>query len=216
MSPSSTTTSEPNSTALRPAATQAPAGANVVLRPMVGSRAPSSARRSTIKPNREGGARASGHSRQPRSTTAKLQRLAVPRRPAASGQLRNATNAINATMPGGGGGGSRRPRRYLAANDEQPFDPFASDPSEPKAEVVAYCRNIQNPQVLRSAIKGFRGHQVTYFVIDSCKVPAFPNDLFQGIDVRWLEMTNSTVQFHNNFLHGHHHHQQHHSDTTSG
>lgn len=72
---------------------------------------------------------------------------------------------------------------------------------ESQAEVVAFCRNIQNPQVLRDAIKGFRGHQVSYFVIDSCKVPPFPNDLFSGIDVRWLEMSNSTVQFHNNFLH---------------
>lgn len=75
------------------------------------------------------------------------------------------------------------------------------DGGEPKVEVVAYCRNIRNPQVLKDAIRGFRGHQISYFVIDSCKVPAFPNDLFAGIDVRWLEMSNSTVQFHNNFLH---------------
>jgi len=104
---------------------------------------------------------------------------------------------------------SRRPRSYASQSAAHSYDPFAADPADqPKVEVVAYCRNIQNPQVLRAAIKGFRGHQVNYFVIDSCKVPAFPNDLFHGIDVRWLEMSNSTVQFHNNFLHGAHHHPQ--------
>lgn len=94
--------------------------------------------------------------------------------------------------------GERRITRYLASDAYSYGEP--NEP-EPKVEVVAYCRNIQNPQVLRDAIKGFRGHQVNYFVIDSCKMPSFPNDLFVGIDVRWLEMSNSTLQFHNNFLH---------------
>lgn len=94
--------------------------------------------------------------------------------------------------------GGRRLTRYLSSEPYQ-IEP-GSDTGEQKVEVVAFCRNIQNPQVLRDAIKGFRGHQINYFVIDSCKVPAFPNDLFVGIDVRWLEMSNTTVQFHNNFL----------------
>lgn len=93
--------------------------------------------------------------------------------------------------------GARRLTRYLASDAYLAADSSA----ESKVEVVAYCRNIQNPKVLRDAIKGFRGHQVNYSVIDSCKVPPFPNDLFSGIDVRWLEMSNSTVQFHINFLH---------------
>lgn len=91
---------------------------------------------------------------------------------------------------------ARRLARFLS-NDAH----LSESAEQQKVEVVAYCRNIQNPQVLREAVKGFRGHQVNYFVIDSCKVPPFPNDLFVGIDVRWLEMSNSTVQFHNNFLH---------------
>lgn len=85
---------------------------------------------------------------------------------------------------------ARRITRYLA-NQE-----FGSD----KVEILAYCKNIQNPQVLRDAIKGFRGHQVNYFVIDNCRLPPFPNDMFDGMDVKWLEMSNSTVQFHNNYL----------------
>lgn len=89
----------------------------------------------------------------------------------------------------------RRLVRFAAHSDSA----FAGE--QPNVEVVVYCRNIQNPQVLRDAIKGFRGHQISYFVIDSCKVPSFPNDLFTNIDVRWLEMSNTTVQFHNNFLH---------------
>ena len=96
----------------------------------------------------------------------------------------------------------RRVTRLLNGQQDFLFDQTSAELAEPKVEVVAYCRNIQNPQVLRSAIKGFRGHLVNYFVIDSCKVPPFPNDLFHGVDVRWLEMSNTTVQFHNNFLHG--------------
>lgn len=95
---------------------------------------------------------------------------------------------------------SRRLTRFLT-NEAFLFDSWLDGNEQPKLEVVAHCKNIQNPQVLREAIKGFRGHQVNYLVIDSCKVPPFPNDLFNGIDIRWLEMTNSTVQFHNNFLH---------------
>ena len=120
-----------------------------------------------------------------------------PRPTPRADESHDSINTSSQRLPGG-----RRLTRYLAPHQQD------GDSGEPKVEVVAYCRNIQNAQVLRSAIKGFRGHQVNYFVIDSCKVPPFPNDLFHGIDVRWLEMLNSTVQFHNNFLHGHHYQQQ--------
>ena len=67
-------------------------------------------------------------------------------------------------------------------------------------ETVAFCKNIRNVQVLTDAIKGFQGHRVNYFVLDGCKLPPFPNNLFQGVGIQWMEILNSTIQFHEPFF----------------
>lgn len=68
-------------------------------------------------------------------------------------------------------------------------------------ETVVFCKNIRSVQVLTTAIRGFQGHRVNYFVLDGCKLPSFPNNLFKGIHIVWMEILNSTMQFHDNFFH---------------
>lgn len=67
-------------------------------------------------------------------------------------------------------------------------------------ETVATCKNIRNQQVLSDALKGFQRHKINFFVLDSCKLPPFPNGLFHNIDVEWMEVLNSTVQFQKEFF----------------
>lgn len=67
-------------------------------------------------------------------------------------------------------------------------------------ETVVFCKNIRNVQVLTDAIKGFQGHRINYFVLDGCKLPPFPNSLFNGVNIVWMELLNSTLQFHENFF----------------
>ncbi|KAL3240205.1 hypothetical protein MRX96_047952 [Rhipicephalus microplus] len=67
-------------------------------------------------------------------------------------------------------------------------------------ETVATCKNIRNHQVLSDALKGFQHHRINFFVLDSCKLPPFPNGLFHNVDVEWMEVLNSTVQFQKNFF----------------
>ncbi|XP_064490160.1 uncharacterized protein LOC135401589 [Ornithodoros turicata] len=67
-------------------------------------------------------------------------------------------------------------------------------------ETVALCRNIRNQKVLSDSMKGFQHHRIDYFVLDSCKLPPFPNGLMHNVDVKWIEVLNTTVQFHNDFL----------------
>ncbi|CAG2166336.1 unnamed protein product [Oppiella nova] len=67
-------------------------------------------------------------------------------------------------------------------------------------ETVAFCKNIRNVQVLTDAIKGFHGHRINYFVLDGCKLPPFPNSLFNGVNILWMEILNSTLQFHENYF----------------
>lgn len=77
--------------------------------------------------------------------------------------------------------------------EEEPLNPDL-------IETVAFCKNIRNVQVLTEAVRGFQGHRVNYFVLDGCKLPPFPNNLFKGIHVVWMEILNSTLQFHDNFF----------------
>ncbi|CAG2110438.1 unnamed protein product, partial [Medioppia subpectinata] len=67
-------------------------------------------------------------------------------------------------------------------------------------ETVAFCKNIRNVQVLTDAIKGFQGHRINYFVLDGCKLPPFPNSLFNDVNILWMEILNSTLQFHENYF----------------
>lgn len=67
-------------------------------------------------------------------------------------------------------------------------------------ETVAMCKNIRNHQVLRDALKGFQNHRINFFVLDSCKLPPFPNGLLHNVQVEWMEILNSTVQFQKDFF----------------
>lgn len=67
-------------------------------------------------------------------------------------------------------------------------------------ETVATCKNIRNQQVLSDALKGFQRHKINFFVLDSCKLPPFPNGLFHNVDIEWMEVLNSTVQFQKEFF----------------
>lgn len=67
-------------------------------------------------------------------------------------------------------------------------------------ETVAFCKNIRNVHVLTEAIKGFQGHRINYLVLDGCKLPPFPNSLFNGVNILWMEILNSTLQFHENYF----------------
>ncbi|XP_054159095.1 uncharacterized protein LOC128957374 [Oppia nitens] len=71
-------------------------------------------------------------------------------------------------------------------------------------ETVAFCKNIRNVQVLTDAIKGFQGHRINYFVLDGCKLPPFPNSLFNDVNILWMEILNSTLQFHENYFNTNH------------
>ncbi|KAH9388582.1 hypothetical protein TYRP_007923, partial [Tyrophagus putrescentiae] len=88
-----------------------------------------------------------------------------------------------------------------AASNSTPTVEIEEPLTQDQIETVAYCKNIRNEQVLTEAIRGFQGHRINFFVIDGCKLPHFPNDLFKGIHVVWMEILNSTLQFHDNFFH---------------
>jgi len=66
-------------------------------------------------------------------------------------------------------------------------------------ETVVHCTNIHHRDVMREAIRGFRGHRVNFLIIDSCHLPPFPNNWFAGIDIKWMELLNMSVQFSDNF-----------------
>lgn len=62
-------------------------------------------------------------------------------------------------------------------------------------ETIGHCSNIHHSKVLHEAIGGFRGYHLDAFIIDSCIVPPFPNHLFSGLSVDWMEVINSPLQF---------------------
>lgn len=75
---------------------------------------------------------------------------------------------------------------------------IAEGPDE--IETVVFCKTIRNSQVLQNAMKGMQGHIIDFMVLDSCKLPPFPNGLFFNIGIKWMEILNSTVQFKTNFF----------------
>ncbi|KAH9418416.1 hypothetical protein DERP_011278 [Dermatophagoides pteronyssinus] len=98
---------------------------------------------------------------------------------------------------GGGGDGDDD----ITVNGTPTFEMIEEDPIHPDLiETVVLCKNIRNAQVLTEAIRGFQGHRVNYMVLDGCKLPPFPNNLFKGIHIVWMEILNSTMQFHDNFF----------------
>ncbi|GBN54954.1 hypothetical protein AVEN_19997-1 [Araneus ventricosus] len=71
---------------------------------------------------------------------------------------------------------------------------------EAGVETVAFCKTIRNTQVLQNAMKGMQGHIIDFMVLDSCKLPPFPNGLFFNVGIKWMEILNSTVQLKQNFF----------------
>lgn len=71
---------------------------------------------------------------------------------------------------------------------------------EGSIETVAFCKTIRNTQVLQNAMKGMQGHIIDFMVLDSCKLPPFPNGLFFNVGIKWMEILNSTVQLKQNFF----------------
>ncbi|KFM81593.1 hypothetical protein X975_02295, partial [Stegodyphus mimosarum] len=71
---------------------------------------------------------------------------------------------------------------------------------EVQIETVAFCKTIRNSQVLQNAMKGMQGHVIDFMVLDSCKLPPFPNGLFFNVGIKWMEILNSTVQLKQNFF----------------
>ncbi|KAI7693030.1 hypothetical protein SSS_04256 [Sarcoptes scabiei] len=99
----------------------------------------------------------------------------------------------------------------IVINGTPAFEMIEEVPVHPDLiETAVFCKNIRSVQVLTEAIRGFQGHRINYFVIDGCKLPPFPNNLFKGIHVIWMEVLNSTVQFNENFFH--HSHQSKHQN----
>lgn len=90
-----------------------------------------------------------------------------------------------------------RPLRSVGT-DGSAVPPTEQDPE--LIETVVFCKNIQNTAVLRDALKGFRDHRINYLVLDSCRLPAFPTDIFHGIHIQWMEILNGTIQFHEPFF----------------
>lgn len=77
---------------------------------------------------------------------------------------------------------------------------IANHYNKSQLETVTFCKNIRNTEVLKVAMKGMKGHFINYFVLDSCKLPPFPNGLFHNIGIGWMEALNSTVQFQESFF----------------
>ncbi|GIY53635.1 uncharacterized protein CDAR_58561 [Caerostris darwini] len=75
-----------------------------------------------------------------------------------------------------------------------------SSSGESGIETVAFCKTIRNTQVLQNAMKGMQGHTIDFMVLDSCKLPPFPNGLFFNVGIKWMEILNSTVQLKQNFF----------------
>ncbi|RWS25699.1 hypothetical protein B4U80_08856 [Leptotrombidium deliense] len=75
-----------------------------------------------------------------------------------------------------------------------------SQPHPDTIETLVFCKNIRHLQVLEDALKGFSGHRVDHFILDSCKLPPFPTNLFKKINILWMEIVNSTVVLQHTFL----------------
>lgn len=67
-------------------------------------------------------------------------------------------------------------------------------------ETVVFCKHIYDVKSLIQSISSFKGHRINYLVIDSCNLPSFPNNLFKEINVLWMEILNSTIQFREQFF----------------
>lgn len=83
----------------------------------------------------------------------------------------------------------------IALEDEVPIEPHPDI-----IETVVFCKNIHDKKALVTSVQAFKGHRINYLVIDSCSLPSFPNSLFKEINILWMEILNSTVQFREQFF----------------
>lgn len=78
---------------------------------------------------------------------------------------------------------------------KQHYDEF-----DDSTETLGMCRNIHDTVTLLEALRGFRQHRLSYLVIDRSEMPPFPNNMLYKIQVDWMEVINSPVQFHREYL----------------
>ncbi|XP_003743218.1 proteoglycan 4 [Galendromus occidentalis] len=74
------------------------------------------------------------------------------------------------------------------------------DDYDDQIETVATCRGIKHSATLIEALRGFRGHHLTYLIIDNSDLPPFPNNILHRIQVDWMEVLNTPVQFKREYL----------------
>lgn len=67
-------------------------------------------------------------------------------------------------------------------------------------ETVVFCKHISHRSTLINALKSFKGYRISYLVIDSCELPPFPTNIFNQINIQWMEIVNSTIQFKESFF----------------
>uniref|UniRef100_T1JTN7 Uncharacterized protein n=1 Tax=Tetranychus urticae TaxID=32264 RepID=T1JTN7_TETUR len=75
-----------------------------------------------------------------------------------------------------------------------------SEPHPDIIETVVFCKHIYSREQLMESMKAFKGHRINYLVIDSCSIPPFPTNIFNQINILWMEVLNSTVQFRETFF----------------
>ncbi|KAH7939373.1 uncharacterized protein LOC119402201 [Rhipicephalus sanguineus] len=149
------------------------------------------------------------------TTTTTTTRRPTTTTPTTTTTTRRATTAAAVAPPAAAPARPRRPPTTYSAPTQSRSDDSACPRREDihpcqcielpskipgDVETVATCKNIRNHQVLSDALKGFQHYRINFFVLDSCKLPPFPNGLFHNVDVEWMEVLNSTVQFQKNFF----------------
>ncbi|XP_053211410.1 uncharacterized protein LOC128395044 [Panonychus citri] len=75
-----------------------------------------------------------------------------------------------------------------------------SEPHPDIIETVVFCKHIYSRKQLMESMKAFKRHRINYLVIDSCSIPPFPTNIFNQINILWMEVLNSTIQFRENFF----------------
>ena len=72
---------------------------------------------------------------------------------------------------------------------EQYIRPCVCEDTYIKKEVFdtfVFCKDIQNPELLKWAISGLRGHEIDSLYIENCQLPEDTNELFFDIKIKTL------------------------------
>ena len=85
-------------------------------------------------------------------------------------------------------------------NDTLSDDYYSEEVHPDIIETVVFCKHIYHKTILMNALKSFKGYRINYLVLDSCELPPFPTNIFSQINVQWMEIVNSTIQFRETFF----------------